>query len=135
MNENAFEALVSDVNAKISEMNTAISGANAAAAQAREAASSAGEQTARADSAINAANTAAQAANAENAKWAGAVASASTLEPGAGATAALSEENGVKKLTFGIPRGIQGEKGDKGEPGRSGVTFSLSGTVLSITTG
>lgn len=134
MNENAFEALVSEVNAKISEMNAAISGANGAAAQAREAADAAHSQAEAAQQAVTAANNATQAANAESAKWAGTAASATTLEPGSDATASLTEEGGTKKLVFGLPRGERGEKGDPGEPGRSGITLSLSGTVLNITT-
>ena len=57
------------------------------------------------------------------------------MAAGGEATAALSESGGVKKFTFGIPRGADGAKGAKGDTGKSGVTFTLSGTTLNITTG
>ena len=135
MATNGWNALVADVNSKISEMNAAISGANGAASTAKTAAENANGKAAEADEAAQAAQNAAAAADAERAKWAGATADASTLEPGSDATAALSESGGVKKFTFGIPRGADGAKGAKGDTGRSGVTFTLSGTTLNITTG
>ena len=54
-----------------------------------------------------------------------------TLAAGSAATATLSGN----VLTLGIPRGADGAKGAKGDTGRSGVTFTLSGTTLNITTG
>ena len=75
------------------------------------------------------------AAEAERAKWAGATAAATTVEAGGEATAALGESGGVKVFTFGIPRGADGAQGEKGDTGKSGVTFTLSGTILNITTG
>jgi hypothetical protein len=41
----------------------------------------------------------------------------------------------VKHFTFGVPRGADGAKGEKGDMGKSGVTFRLSGSTLTITTG
>lgn len=130
MANNSWNALVADVNGKISEMNTAISGANGAASTAKSAAENA---KAAAESANAAAETAnGQAAQAQ--KWIGATAEATTVAAGGEASVSISESGGVKKFTFGIPRGADGAKGEKGDTGRSGVTFLLTGTVLSITT-
>ena len=57
------------------------------------------------------------------------------MAAGGSATVSLGESGGVKKFTFGIPRGADGAKGAKGDTGKSGVTFKLSGTTLNITTG
>ena len=135
MAANSWNALVADVNGKISEMNAAISGANGAASTAKTAAETANQKASDADAAAQEANAAAGAAEAERAKWAGATADASTLAPGSDATVTLGESGGVKKFTFGIPRGADGAKGAKGDTGKSGVTFKLSGTTLNITTG
>lgn len=121
---NAWDSLVAEVNLTLAKMNTAISEANAAAAGANEAA-----QEAR--SAADAASSAADAASAMTAKWEKATASVTTLEPGSDATVSLTEEDGGKKFSFGIPRGEKGEKGDKGP---AGVTFRLEGTYLYIDT-
>lgn len=114
---NAWDVLVEEVNQTIAKANTAAGGANAAAAQATEAA--------------QAAHTAANAANAAGSAWGNAQAQAQTLAPGSEATVSLGEEAGVKVITFGVPRG---EKGEKGDTGPAGVTFTLSGTTLYITT-
>ena len=105
MATNSWNALVADVNGKISEMNAAISGANGAASTAKTAAETANEKAAEADAAAQEARDAADAAEAETQKWAGATADASTLEPGSDATVTINESGGVKKFTFGIPRG------------------------------
>lgn len=134
MATNSWNALVADVNSKISEMNAAISGANGAASTAKTAAEGANGKAAEASAAAQTAQLAARAAEEETQKWIGAMAEATTVAAGGEATAALSESGGVKKFVFGIPRGADGAQGEKGDTGRSGVTFSLSGSVLSITT-
>lgn len=50
---------------------------------------------------------------------------AKTLAPGAAATVEKSVENGVVKLTYGIPKGDTGAKGDTGEPGQKGDTGEI----------
>lgn len=115
--KNAWDALVEEVNLAISNTNAATSNANAAASVAVDAAG-------KADDAASNANEAADNAN----KIGNATAEAVTLEPGSKATVGMTEENGVKKFTFGIPRGADGPTGP------AGVTFSLSGTTLTITT-
>lgn len=122
---NAWDVLVAEVNLTLSQVDTAISEANAAAQSADAAAETA-------QSAADAANEAAAAAQESADAWNNATASAQTLAPGSGATVTLGENaQGGKHLTYGIP---QGEKGEKGDTGPAGVTFTLSGTTLYITT-
>lgn len=128
---NAWNALVQEINLAISGANEAQSGANAAASEAHTAAQEAGS------AAQQALQTAQSAADAVTKAWMQATVSAETLEPGQAATVTLEENDGVKHLTYGIPRGRdgeKGEKGDKGDTGPAGVTFTLSGTVLYIDT-
>ena len=131
---NAWNETIADVNKTLANMNSAISGANGAAETARIEAEEAGEQADAAMEAVAAANDAADSANTEAEKWRNATVSAVTLEAGSEATATLSEKNGVKHITFGVPRGADGRTGDKGDTGKSGVTFTRSGTTLLITT-
>lgn len=135
MAANTFDALMAEVNAKISEAGIAASGANAAAAQANAAAQSAQQQAQLAGSAAQDAQEAAIEATEQARKWEGALVEAQTGEAGAEAGVTLSEAGGVKKISFVLPRGKDGAPGAKGDTGRSGVTFSLSGTKLYITTG
>lgn len=132
--QNAWDALVMEVNMALASVNTAISGANAAREEARNAAESAQEETA---------------------KWESVTIAAATLEPGSEATAELTQTETGRQILLGIPRGEtgatgatgatgetgpvgpqgpKGDKGDKGDTGPAGVTFSLSGTTLTITT-
>lgn len=109
---NAWDALVSEINLSLSAMGTATSNANAAASSANTAATQA-------------------------AKWGNATASATTLEAGSAATVEVTEVNGVRHIIYGIPRGATGAtgaKGEKGDTGPAGVTFTLSGATLTITT-
>lgn len=132
---NTFDALMAEVNQKISQAMTATSEANAAAAQANAAAQSATEQAQQAQTAAQQAHSAAQQAGEEAQSWEGAVVQAKTAAALSDADVSLTEEGGVKKLSFVIPRGENGAQGPKGDTGRSGVTFSVSGSKLYITTG
>lgn len=121
----AWDVLVAEVNLALSNMNTAASEANAAAAGASEAAQAAND-------AAEAASSAAQSAETAGNAWGKATAEALTLEPGSEATVTLAEnEDGTKRLVYGIPRGDKGEKGDTGP---AGVTFTLEGATLYIDT-
>ena len=105
---NAWDALVAEVNLAISTTNTATSNANAAAAVAN--------------------------------KWGNVTTSVETLPEGSAATFEVTETGTGKNMKVGVPVGAtgatgpQGPKGDKGDTGPAGVTFSLSGTTLMITT-
>ena len=137
MADNSWNALVASVNDSITKMSSATSSANGAAASASESAQKADEATGTATEAAGNASLAAQRANDEAAKWEGATVGATQLAEGSAPTCTLTEENGVKKLTYGIPKGDtgpQGPQGPAGPMGESGVTFSLSGTTLTITT-
>jgi len=130
---NAWNETIADVNKTLANMNAAISGANGAAENARIEAEEAGKQADAAQKAAEDANNAANAANTEAEKWRNATVSARTLEAGEDVTIAVSEKEGVKHIAFGIPRGADGRVGDKGDTGKSGVAFTLSGTMLYIT--
>lgn len=134
MANNSFDALVLDVNRKISEMNTVASNANGAAANARDMATEAQEATATAEAIIAKANEAATKANAEADAWDKVIATAASVEAGGKAAVEISETDGVKNLAFSLPVGATGDKGNAGKDGKSGVTFTLSGTKLYITT-
>ena len=134
MAANTFDALMAEVNTKIAQADTSASQANAAAALANEAAQRASEQAQAACDAAQAANEAAQKAQTEADAWENAIAEAETTEAGREAGVTLTQENGAKKLAFIIPRAADGSNGAKGDTGRSGVTFTLSGSSLYITT-
>ena len=107
----AWDVLVQEVNLALSATAEAASRANAAAASAADTTD----------------------------KWANSTVSAKTLAAGSAATVTKTEKGGVVHLEYGIPAGAtgatgpQGPKGDKGDTGPAGVTFSLSGTTLTIT--
>lgn len=125
---NAWDALVAEINLTLSKMNTAISETNAAAENALEAT---------------------KAVNTQTDHLSKMTVQAATRNYGSGSTAALTDDGTKKVLTLGLergPKGDKGEKGDKGDTGATGatgpqgpkgpagVTFTLSGTVLYITT-
>ena len=126
---NAWDALVTEINLTLSKINTAISEANAATEGAKT-------QTEATQKAVQAANTQAQ-------RLADMDIRAQAREYGSGSTAQMADSGGKLVLTLGIERGKpgakgekgdKGDRGDKGDTGPAGVTFSLSGTTLSITT-
>ena len=108
---NAWDALVAEVNLAISATNTATSNANAAAAVAN--------------------------------KWGNVTTSVETLPEGSAATFEVTETGTGKNMKVGVPRGAtvaqgpqgpQGIQGPMGPTGPAGVTFSMSGRTLIITT-
>ena len=134
MASNSWNETIADVNKTLANMNAAISGSNGAAASAKEAEEEAERQAAAAQNAAEDANEAAELAGSEAEKWKHATASAVALDAGSNPTVFISEKDGVKHITFGVPRGADGRVGDKGDTGKSGVTFTRSGTTLYITT-
>lgn len=126
---NAWDALVAEINLTLSKINTAISEANAATEGAKT-------QTEATQKAVQAANTQAQ-------RLADMDIRAQAREYGSGSTAQMADSGGKLVLTLGIERGKpgakgdkgdKGDRGDKGDTGPAGVTFSLSGTTLTIMT-
>lgn len=145
--------------------NAAADAANSAASSALEAAADAVEATQAAETATDLADTATAYANTVAAKLDAVAVKATTLAEGSNATAIITDEGDRKVITLGIPRGAtgatgpkgatgatgpQGPKGDTGATGAqgpqgpvgpqgpmgpAGVSFSLSGTTLTITTG
>lgn len=134
MVDNAFEALVLQVNQKISEMDTAISKANAAAAQAQTSVGKVDAAVAKADKAIEEAEAATQEIIEDAKVWDGVTVSATTVEAGGAASAELTEVNGKKHFAFGIVKGEKGATGPQGPSGKGGVSFRKSGTILYIET-
>ena len=131
---NSWNETIADVNQTLANMNTAISNANGAAELARTETKETNEQGDAAEAAAVAATEAAAAASEEAEKWKNATVSAVTLEPGNDATVSISEKDGAKHITIGVPRGADGADGEKGDTGRSGVTFTRSGSTLYIVT-
>lgn len=126
---NAWDALVTEINLTLSKINTAISEANAATEGVKT-------QTEATQKAV-------QAANAQAQRLADMDIRAQAREYGSGSTAQMADSGGKLVLTLGIERGKpgakgdkgdKGDRGDKGDTGPAGVTFSLSGTTLTITT-
>lgn len=126
---NAWDALVTEINLTLSKINTAISEANAATEGTKT-------QTEATQKAV-------QAANAQAQRLADMDIRAQAREYGSGSTAQMADSGGKLVLTLGIERGKpgakgdkgdKGDRGDKGDTGPAGVTFSLSGTTLTITT-
>ena len=109
---NAWDALVQEVNLAIAGTNAAAASANGEATAAREAADRA---NAAAD---NAGRTASEAASeavdtaSRAADWLkGITATATTLAPGAAASAAILDGEAGPVLAIGVPEGIQGRPG------------------------
>lgn len=137
MAANSWNTVMAQVSQQMTALDEAKSRAGAAATVASEQAEAARSAAAEATDAANAARTAAHEAQDETEKVRSAQARAQTLAGDASPTAAVTEEDGKKVFLFGIPRGPRGERGERGEKGdtgSSGVTFSLAGTVLTITT-
>lgn len=111
-------------------VSTYVGQAQTAAEEAAAAQGSA--ETAASEAAAS--KSAAQAAAASAAEEAQAVedltVAANTLSPGASATVAKTKENGVYKLTFGLPQGEKGETGAAGSPGANGVSPTVAVTDI-----
>lgn len=134
MATNAFDALMAEVNQAIAETSTATSEAKAASAKAEAKAQEAANAAQAATTAAQTANTAAQEADEEANAWNATEITTETVDPEDEASVFVTEEDGKKQMLFTIPRGKTGPAGPTGEPGKSGVTFTLSGTKLYITT-
>ena len=130
-----FDALMAEVNQKISEANAAASQANAAAAEAKEAVDGVREDMQTVQAAAQEAQNAAHEVLRTAQEWEDLSVEATTAAASGTAGVTLTQAAGAKKLSFILPRGADGAVGAKGDTGRSGVTFTLSGTKLYITTG
>lgn len=125
-------------NSAAANANEQAESANLAAQNANNAAASASAQAGAAANAATSANNAAASAAAQASHLQNMVVTAETREYGSGSTASLTDDGVKKILSLGIERGPQGAtgpQGPQGPMGPAGVTFSLSGTTLYITTG
>lgn len=116
---NGIEQCYRDVSDSVNRANTAAQNAESKAELADSKASAA-------DAAASSATSAASDANAAATKLNGLTASASSLAAGSSPTAQVSEVNGHKHITLGIP------KGDKGDTGAKGKDFHIAKTFASI---
>ena len=134
------DAAAKNADAAAKAADKAAGGAESAAKTAGGAAGSASSAAGEAQKAAEAANTAAAGANTQAAHLLNMIVQAATREYGSGSTASLTDDGKKKILSLGLERGkpgrdgAKGDKGDKGDTGPAGVTFQLSGTVLTITT-
>ena len=134
------DAAAKNADAAAKAADKAAGGAESAAKTAGDAAGSASSAAGEAQKAAEAANTAAAGANTQAAHLLNMIVQAATREYGSGSTASLTDDGKKKILSLGLERGkpgrdgAKGDKGDKGDTGPAGVTFQLSGTVLTITT-
>ena len=134
------DAAAKTADAAAKAADKAAGGAESAAKTAGDAAGSASSAAGEARKAAEAANTAAAGANTQAAHLLNMIVQAATREYGSGSTASLTDDGKKKILSLGLERGMpgrdgaKGDKGDKGDTGPAGVTFQLSGTVLTITT-
>ena len=131
---NTFDALMAEVNERISEADEAASQVNAAAAAANEAARSANEGAQAARTAVSAAQEVTQMAQETAHAWESVEVEAQTAQAGSEASVTLTQEAGVSRFSFVIPRGADGAAGEKGDTGSSGVSFRVSGSSLYIAT-
>ena len=133
-------AAAKNADAAAKAADKAAGGAESAAKTAGGAAGSASSAAGEAQKAAEAANTAAAGANTQAAHLLNMIVQAATREYGSGSTASLTDDGKKKILSLGLERGkpgrdgAKGDKGEKGDTGPAGVTFQLSGTVLTITT-
>ena len=134
------DAAAKNADAAAKAADKAAGGAESAAKTAGGAAGSASSAAGEAQKAAEAANTAAAGANTQAAHLLNMIVQAATREYGSGSTASLTDDGKKKILSLGLERGkpgrdgAKGDKGEKGDTGPAGVTFQLSGTVLTITT-
>lgn len=125
-------AKLDEIDAATSAANTAAGSASAAAGAANTAAGSANTAAGSAQSAASAATKAAQAANAAAARLDGLTATATGLPASSAPTVSVTtDEDGAKRLDFGIPKG---EKGDTGATPKLKVTAKTGepGTEASV---
>ena len=100
---------LSELLAQIENCRTATTAANTAASNANTKANLADTAASNADTKAALANTAASAANAAAAKIEGMTAEASGLAAGASPTVTVTEVDGHKHMSFGIPKGDPGK--------------------------
>lgn len=125
-----WATLEEEVQLALTPLNTATDRATDAATDASEAADYANGCAENADSATDAATDALQTLLMETGTFGYVTIVTTALPSGSAATA---EKNG-NTITLGIPRGADGATGAKGPTGPSDLTFSMSGTTLTITT-
>lgn len=121
-NLDEIKQIALDVEGALSQLNDALEASQAATQAANTAAGTANTAAQGANNAASAANTAASALN-------GMTTTANTLEPGEPATAVAELVSGAWKITFGIPRGVQGIQGVRGTVAWHGTAITGTSTT------
>lgn len=124
-NLDEIQQIMLDVENALNQLSGALEASQAATQAANTAAGTANTAAQGANNAASAANTAASALN-------GLTATANTLEPDEPATAVAELVSGAWKITFGIPRGVQGIQGVRGTVAWHGT--AITGTSTTPTT-
>ena len=121
-NLDEIQQIMLDVESALKQLSGALEASQAATQAANTAAGAA-------NTAAGAANTAAETANTAAAALNGLTATANTLEPDEPATAVAELVSGAWKITFGIPRGVQGIQGVRGTVAWHGTAITGTSTT------
>lgn len=121
-NLDEIQQIMLDVEGALNQLSGALEASQAATQAANTAAGTANTAAQGANEAASAANTAASALN-------GLTATANTLEPDEPATAVAELVSGAWKITFGIPRGVQGIQGVRGTVAWHGTAITGTSTT------
>lgn len=121
-NLDEMQQIMLDVENALNQLSGALEASQAATQAANTAAGTANTAAQGANNAASAANTAASALN-------GLTATANTLEPDEPATAVAELVSGAWKITFGIPRGVQGIQGVRGTVAWHGTAITGTSTT------
>lgn len=121
-NLDEIQQIMLDVENALNQLSGALEASQAATQAANTAAGTANTAAQGANDAASAANTAASALN-------GLTATANTLEPDEPATAVSELVSGAWKITFGIPRGVQGIQGVRGTVAWHGTAITGTSTT------
>lgn len=121
-NLDEIQQIMLDVENALNQLSGALEASQAATQAANTAAGTANTAAQGANDAASAANTAASALN-------GLTATANTLEPDEPATAVAELVSGAWKITFGIPRGVQGIQGVRGTVAWHGTAITGTSTT------
>ena len=121
-NLDEIQQIMLDVENALNQLSGALEASQAATQAANTAAGTANTAAQGANNAASAANTAASALN-------GMTVAANTLEPDEPATAVAELVSGAWKITFGIPRGVQGIQGVRGTVAWHGTAITGTSTT------
>lgn len=132
--EAEWQEKVIEIDLALAACETAAESAQFAAAQTDKAAQKAAQPADQAQAAASRAQEEEAALITQGWLWETAAMEVTALSPGAKATVSLTQEGGVPRFCFGIPRGADGAPGAQGAAGPADVEFIMDGTTLVINT-